>query len=277
MCVGVDIPTNNPRKRLALADYTPGAQATTIAPHAPPPPSGPGTQPTGGYPAPGSQQTTPNPVAPANVLPPDATSTDAVQARMRERQQIELLAGYRSTFVSGPRGPGGPSLAAQRGQLTAGEGLAYTPLPTFEPAAPLPPPTAGPPSTLPTVTKEPEYQPGYQRPPNAPPGTPPKAGPPLPRGGTPAPAPYTPTPTWDLGGMPSATPPNYVPRPEYAGPDWQFDSSTGQWVPGWQVTLKSAYSASPTVNTRDEYLVDQLTGLVKRNVNWRPTARAVAR
>jgi hypothetical protein len=68
----------------------------------------------------------PQPVARKNPPPappvapiPDQTapSGDAVVARQRERRELDAMAGYRSTFASGPRGPGGPTLADQRGQL----------------------------------------------------------------------------------------------------------------------------------------------------------------
>jgi hypothetical protein len=58
------------------------------------------------------------PVSPLATTPmPDQGAPDVVAARVRERQQLDAMAGYRSTFVSGPRGPGGPTLADQRAQL----------------------------------------------------------------------------------------------------------------------------------------------------------------
>lgn len=60
------------------------------------------------------------PVAPVAPIPDQASaaaSNDAIVARQRERQQLDAMAGYRSTFASGPRGPGGPTLSDQRAQL----------------------------------------------------------------------------------------------------------------------------------------------------------------
>jgi hypothetical protein len=58
-----------------------------------------------------------SPVSPLARPTPDQGDADAVAARVREKQQLDALAGYRSTFVSGPRGPGGPTLADQKAQL----------------------------------------------------------------------------------------------------------------------------------------------------------------
>lgn len=91
----------------------------------------------------GSDDPTPapkKPVSPLTTTPmPDQGAPDVVAARVRERQQLDAMAGYRSTFVSGPRGPGGPSLADQRAQLDVTSAL-----PASDPNAVVaPPPPSG--------------------------------------------------------------------------------------------------------------------------------------
>ena len=52
---------------------------------------------------------------PLNQPTPD--TGDAVEARLRMKQRIQMLSGYRRTFVTGPRGPGGPTLEQQDAQI----------------------------------------------------------------------------------------------------------------------------------------------------------------
>jgi len=58
---------------------------------------------------------------------PDTEDASAHQAAEMERQHQLTMAGYRSTFLTGPRGPGGPSLAAQTAQLVPGPGPRQVP------------------------------------------------------------------------------------------------------------------------------------------------------
>lgn len=119
------------------------------------------------------------------MTPSDAGDSDVIQARLREKQQLAAMAGYRSTFATGPRGVGGPSLADQQAQLDQSPGAITSPVP-------LPPPPV---ADNPADTQE---QPGSE--------PPALTGPTDPRGrrGAPAPSPKPkiPSPWWSPLGRP---------------------------------------------------------------------------
>jgi hypothetical protein len=53
---------------------------------------------------------------------PDPFDQASQAARLAEHNRIAGLAGYRQTFLSGPRGPGGPTLAQQNAALDPNNG-----------------------------------------------------------------------------------------------------------------------------------------------------------
>jgi len=121
MCSGRDFdPTVNPWVAGALAPFTLGGSLAAYA-----------------YGENKRSKRVPNaaPGGPLSAALPDAADDTATIKADAERNHQLTMAGYRSTFLSGPRGPGGPSLAAQTDQLVPGREVApiFTP-PTTEEA-----------------------------------------------------------------------------------------------------------------------------------------------